>query len=190
MKARVDDTIESPVNGERISFPITGEETGGRLVKIRDRLPAGASGPPLHYHLAFTETFEVLEGRLDLRVGGKKNHQVLESGESVPVPLKAPHAFWNGGGEPIVFTCEIRPARRFERSIRAAFGLMRDGRTNRAGVPTNVWELALLYELSGSYVAGLPLFLQKGVFGALARIARRRGYDPEFSQYAGSRREE
>jgi hypothetical protein len=29
----------------------------------------------------------------------------------------------------------------------------------------------------------MPLFLQKGIFGALARIARWRGYDPEFSKY-------
>ncbi len=30
---------------------------------------------------------------------------------------------------------------------------------------------------------GMPLSLQKGIFGALAKIARWRGYDPEFSEY-------
>lgn len=183
MKAKVD-TIENPLSGERITFLTTGEQSGGEFARIRCALPAGASGPPLHYHLAFTETFEVIEGRLDLYVGGKNNHLVLQRGESAHAPLKVPHTFFNGSEEPVVFECEIQPARRFERSMRAAFGLARDGRTNREGVPKNVWELALLYELSESYVVGMPLFLQRGIFGALAAIARRRGYDPEFSRYA------
>ena len=183
MKAKVD-TIENPLSGERITFLITAEQSGGEFVKIRAELPAGASGPPLHYHLAFTETFEVIEGRLDLYVGGKKTRVMLQSGQSAHAPLKVHHTFWNGSAAPVVFECEIRPARRFERSIRAAFGLARDGKTNKAGVPRNIWELALLYELSESYVVGMPLFLQKSVFGALAAIARRRGYDPEFSRYA------
>lgn len=191
MKAKVD-TIENPLNGERITFLTTAEQSGGEYVKVRAELPAGASGPPLHYHLAFTETFEVIEGRLDLYVGDKNNHMVLERGESAHAPLKLPHTFFNASGEPVVFECEIRPARKFEQSMRTAFGLAAGGKTNRAGVPKNVWELALAYELSESYVAGMPLFLQRTIFGALAAIARRRGYDPEFSRYAapeGGRKE-
>lgn len=62
-------------------------------------------------------------------------------------------------------------------------GLVGDGKTNGQGIPKNILELALLYELSESYVVGMPLFLQRGIFGALARVARWRGYDPEFSRY-------
>lgn len=179
--------IENPINGERMTFLITSEETNGEFAKIKDELPAYAAGPPLHYHLAYTETFEVLEGRLDVCVGGKKHHRVLKSGESAHVPLKTPHTFWNSSGEPVVFVTEIRPAMQFEKSIRTAFGLARDGKVNRKGIPTNIWELALLYELSGSYVAGLPLFLQRGIFRLLANIARRKGYDPDFPRYQGRR---
>ena len=78
---------------------------------------------------------------------------------------------------------EIRLVMQFEKSIRTAYGLERDGKVNKKGVPTNIWELALLYELSESYISGLPLFLQQGIFGVLAKIARRRGYDPEFPRY-------
>lgn len=46
------------------------------------------------------------------------------------VPIRTPHRFWNGGDEPGVFVCEIRLARRWEESIRTAFGLARDGKTN------------------------------------------------------------
>ncbi|MBA2694226.1 MAG: cupin domain-containing protein [Rubrobacter sp.] len=181
--ANAGDIIENPLTGERITFLDRNRER----MRIRVELPAGAAGPPMHYHLAFTETFEAVEGSLDLLlVGGKKNRLTLKSGESAHVPVKVPHTFSNGSDEPVVFECEISPAREWEKSIRTAFGLARDGRTNKAGVPKNIWELALLYELSESYMTGMPLFLQRGVFGMLAGIARRKGYDPEFSRYARS----
>jgi hypothetical protein len=99
------------------------------------------------------------------------------------VPLNTAHRFWNSSTEPVVFEVEIRPARNFEKALRTQFGLVEDGRTNDKAIPKNTLELALIYELSESYIVGMPLFLQKGIFGALARIARWRGYDPEFSKY-------
>ena len=176
--------IENPVTGERLTFLATAEQTGGDLLKVKSELPAGSPGVPMHYHLAFTERFEVLDGRLDMRIGSKKNHIVLTAGQSAFAPLYTPHRFWNGSDEPVVFVGEIRPARKMERSLRVAHGLARDGKTNKKGVPTNPFELALLYELSESFIVGMPLFLQKGVFGALAKVARWRGYDPEFTRYA------
>jgi mannose-6-phosphate isomerase-like protein (cupin superfamily) len=176
-------TIENPVTGDRTTFLATAEETNGELLKYRSEVPAGSPGVPFHYHLAFTERFEVLEGRLDIRLGERENHVVLEPGQSAFVPLDTPHRFWNGSAEPVVFVTEIRPARKMEQSLRAEYGLARDGKTNEKGVPTNIFELALLYALSESYLVGMPQFLQEGVFGALARIARWRGYDPEFSEY-------
>ncbi len=173
---------ENPVMGTRHVFLVTGEETGGEYVRVKVELPPRAPGPPMHFHLAYTERFEVLEGRLDLCVG-RRNHVVLTRGEAALARLKVPHRFWNATDEPTVFEVEIRPAGNFERSIRAADGLARDGKTNEKGVPKNLFELALAYELSESYLAGLPLFLQARLFGVLARIARRRGYDPEFSRY-------
>jgi mannose-6-phosphate isomerase-like protein (cupin superfamily) len=181
----LDRTIENPVTGERFTFLATAEETNGELLKVKAEIPAGTPGVPLHYHLTFTEGFEVLEGRLDLRVG--EDYLVLGSGESAMVPLGTAHRFWNGASKPAVFEAEIRPARKMEQSLRAMVGLARDGKTNYKGVPKNIFELALLYELSESYVTGMPLFLQKGAFGTLARLARRRGYDPEFSRYTRPR---
>ena len=178
--------IENPVTGERLTFLVTAEETGGELLKVKSELPAGSLGVPMHYHLAFTERFEVLDGILDMCVGSKKNHIVLTAGQSAFAPLYTPHRFWNGSEEPVLFVGEIRPARKMEKSLRAAHGLAIDGKTNKRGVPTDPFELALLYELSESYIVGMPLFLQKGVFGALAKVARWRGYDPEFAKYTMS----
>lgn len=181
--------IENPLSGERMTFLTTGEETGGEFARVRCELPAGASGPPLHYHLTFTETFEVVEGTLDMYVGGKKHHRVLKSGEVAHAPVKVPHTFWNSISEPVVFEAVVQPAQPFESTVRTFFGMARDGKTNKKGVPTNIWELALAHELSGSYMTGMPLFLQRKIFGILARIARRKGYDPEFSRYTKPREE-
>ena len=176
-------TIENPLTGERVTFLATAEETNGEYVRIRNETSAGAPGVVMHYHLAYTEAFEVLEGNLDVCVGTEENHLVLAEGESAFVPLNTAHRFWNSSTEPVVFEVEIRPARNFEKALRAHFGLVQDGKTNDKAIPKNVFELALIYELSESYIVGMPLFLQKGIFGALARIARWRGYDPEFSEY-------
>ena len=173
---------ENPITGVRHTFLVTCEETGGEYARVRAELPPRARGVPMHFHLSYTESFEVLEGRLDLCVG-KKNHVVLTRGQSDFAPLKVPHRFWNATDEPTVFEAEIRPAANFEKAIRVADGMARDGRTNAKGVPKNLFELALLYELADSYLTGMPLFLQRGIFGALARIARKRGYDTEFSQH-------
>ena len=176
-------TIENSVTGERVSFLSTAEETNGEYVRIRNETSAGAPGVVMHYHLAYTEAFKELEGSLDMCVGSKENHLVLTEDESAYVPLNTVHRFWNSSTEPVVFEVEMKPARNFEKSLRAFFGLAQVGKTNDKGVPKNILELALIYELSESYIVGMPLFLQKGIFGALARIARWRGYDPEFSKY-------
>ncbi len=176
-------TIENSVTGERVTFLATAEETNSEYVRIRNETSAGARGVVMHYHLAYTEKFEVLEGSLDVCVGTKENHLVLAEGASAFVPLNTAHRFWNSSTEPVVFEVEIRPARNFEKAIRAQFGLVQDGKTNEKAIPKNIFELALIYELSESYIVGMPLFLQKGIFGALARIARWMGYDPEFSKY-------
>ena len=145
---KLERTIENPVTGERYTFLATAEETSGELLKLKAEIPAGTPGVPLHYHLTFTEEFEVLEGRLDLRVG--EDQLVLGSGESAMLPLGTPHRFWNSSNEPAAFEAEIGPARKMEQSLRAMVGLAVDGKTNKRGVPRNIFELALLYELNST----------------------------------------
>jgi mannose-6-phosphate isomerase-like protein (cupin superfamily) len=131
-------TIENPVTGDRTTFLATAEQTNGELLKYRSEVPAGSPGVPLHYHLAFTERFEVLEGRLDIRLGERENHVVLEPGQSAFVPLDTPHRFWNESAEPVIFVTEIRPARKMEQSLRAEYGWPGTGRrTRRACRPTS-----------------------------------------------------
>ena len=178
----LDRTVSNPVTGESVTFLRTADETDGEYVRVRCDVPAGVQGPPLHYHTAFTESFEVVEGTLYVCIGSK-DPIALRPGQKAFAGLGVVHRFWNEGLEPCAFEAEIRPASNFEETIRAGFGLARDGRVNAKGVPKDPMELALIYELSQSYLPGMPLFLQRGLFGIVARIARWRGYDPEFSKY-------
>jgi mannose-6-phosphate isomerase-like protein (cupin superfamily) len=175
-------TIVNPYNGERVTFLTTSQETNGEFLRAKVELPASALGPPLVFHLAFSETFEVLEGQLDVIIGGKNNHRVLTAGEKALVPVNTLHRFWNSSHAPSVFMIEVRPASRFEELMRTLFGLVHDGKV-KSGMPNNIWEFALFTILSESYIQGPPVFLQKVIFGLLARIARMKGYDPDFPQY-------
>jgi mannose-6-phosphate isomerase-like protein (cupin superfamily) len=124
-------TIENPLSGERVTFLATTQDSGGQYVRIRNETAAGARGVVPHYHLTYTEAFTVLEGRLDMAVG-KTDPFVLRPGESAFVPLRTAHRFWNSSDAPAVFEVEIRPARNFEKALRAQFGLWQTGgRTRR-----------------------------------------------------------
>lgn len=50
-------------------------------------------------------------------------------------------------------------------------------------MPKNLFQRALLFELSESYLAGPPVPVQRAIFGTLARLARLLGYSDEFPQY-------
>ena len=166
--------LEDPVIRDRVTFLKTAAETNGEYLLERLEL-APRGGTVLHYHLTFAETFEVLEGRLNVDLEGRQ--LVLGPGERLVVPVKAPHRFYSTSDEPVIFTIECRPARRMEQATRIAYGLARDGRTNAKAIPRNLWEMAVVFDLGESYLVGLPRVVQQALFGTLARIARRLGVE-------------
>src|SRR5215212_2160893 len=181
--ARAGQAIDNPIKGERITFLKSSADTGGELLSVEVELPPRAKGVPMHYHLEQTERFEVLDGTLDVHAGGQDRR--LRPGEVAEVPPRVLHRFWNGSDEPARFRSEIRPPRRIETMLEATHGLARDGKTNRNSVPKNPFQLALLVELSESYLPRIPIPVQRAIFGGLARLARVLGYSDEFPEYAG-----
>ena len=172
--------IENPVIKDRITFLKTTEETNGEYLLCRLEVVPGG-GNVMHYHTTFTERFEVETGQLNVSVDGQEH--VLRSGESALVPKFVHHRFYNTSDEPVTALIEIRPARHFEKSLRIAYGLASDGKVNAQSLPRNIWHLALLFQLGEGYVAGMPLVVQKALFGGLARVARMLGKDKELEKY-------
>ena len=77
--------IENPLIGDRVTFLKTTEETNGEYLLAKVEL-APHGGNAMHYHLTFTEAFEVLEGRLNVDLDGR--HLVLGPGEKALVQIK------------------------------------------------------------------------------------------------------
>ncbi len=139
----MDKIISNPITGEKATFLKESADTNGEYTKIMVELAPRAKGVPTHYHTRITEEFEVIEGEMFVRAGKEK--KTLKSGGKVFVPIGMLHSFRNYTDQPVKFTVEIRPGSvGFERSIRCAFGLARDGKTKKSGLPKSMVHLALL----------------------------------------------
>ena len=58
--------------GDRYRFLITGETSGGSCFTVECLVPPGG-GPPMHTHLREDECFYLLEGELEIEVGGQES---------------------------------------------------------------------------------------------------------------------
>lgn len=161
-------------DGHRVTFLGEGMDKEGDYLAIehvwvRPGVMAGS-----HWHPILTEYFEVEQGRMRFRVDGREF--TLGPGESVTVRPREVHRFWNEGEGRLVVRHEVRPPLRHREMFELWHRLDLAGKTTRQGVPRDPLWLALLWECQDGYVAGVPAFLQRFVFGALTRFARLLGY--------------
>jgi quercetin dioxygenase-like cupin family protein len=172
---RPGDRLENPVTGEVLVFHRTAEETAGESVLVEVIVRPHGFVAAAHVHPFQTERFEVLEGRLGLRIDGRE----LEAGpgEVAVVPPGTPHRFWNAGEEEARFQCEVRPALQFESLIETMFTLAAQGKTNRKGLP-NPLQLAVIARAHFDTVRlpFPPAALQRAGLALGAPIGRLLGY--------------
>ena len=172
---RPGDRLENPVTGEVLIFHRTAEQTGGESVLVEVIVRPHGFVAAAHVHPFQTERFEVLEGRLGLRVDGKE----LEAGpgQIAVVPPGTPHRFWNAGEEDARFQCEVSPALQFESLIETMFTLAAEGKTNRKGMP-NPFQLAVIARAHFDTVRlpFPPAFMQRAALGLGAPFGRLLGY--------------
>jgi len=190
--ARAGDELVDPNTGERMIFRKTAKETDGELLQLDWIGKAGWKAGPLHIHPYQEERFEVLSGTLGSHVAGVE--RIHEAGEVVATPAGCVHTVWNAGGEEeeVHALVEFRPALRTETVFETVTGLAQDGKTNKAGVPKNPLRLALIvhdYE-DEIYLAQPPLFVQRVIFGMLAKVGRLFGYRAEYPYPYGDGGEE
>jgi quercetin dioxygenase-like cupin family protein len=102
---------------------LRGEQTGGEIALVRNTVPAGWAGPPLHHH-AFDETFYVLDGELTFQLGDEL--AVAGPGALVFAPRGAVHTLANRSGAPASYLLVCTPAgfeRYFDRLAAEAAGV-------------------------------------------------------------------
>ena len=168
--------IYNPIQKDYATFLETSEESGGERTLIEIEVaPDGGTAP--HYHLTYAERFEVLEGELEVMVGGETH--TLTEGENAVAPKNTLHNFHNATDRPTTFLVEFRPGHGgFEKALKVAYGLAADGRANSRGLPKNLYHTALLFEWGEGRMPGIFTLIGP-LMRLLAKRARREGIDRE-----------
>ncbi|MFO8232566.1 MAG: cupin domain-containing protein [Longimonas sp.] len=155
------DRIYNPVHNDTVTFRTTANESDGAKTVIEIELPPGGRDAE-HYHDAFTEHVEVLEGALTIGIDGAT--RTLRRGNRTSVGRDVPHFFENRTDEPVRFRVEMRPGHRgFEHMLRILYGLARDGAVNDEGRPTKLTHSAALTDLGGTTRTATPTLVRWGM---------------------------
>jgi len=186
--AKAGDVIENPITRERITFLKTTRETNGELLRFEYVVPPRFFIPE-HFHPRQVEHHEVLSGTLRGRVGGQERD--YGEGQKVVGPANVPHAWKNpSSDEELHFVSEIRPPLAFETLLETTFGLARDGKTTKQGIPKNPLQIAVLADESRGmvYATRVPVAVQEGfltLLALLASVGRLLGNKARYPEYSG-----
>jgi mannose-6-phosphate isomerase-like protein (cupin superfamily) len=174
--------IGNRLTGETLTMLISEEDNGGALQVYRVVLPPHRPSPPVHYHLAFRETFAVEEGTLDMYVGRKRTHIVLKAGDRATVQIGQPHTFANHSDERSVIRVETKPAGGVVRAFQLAYAVANEGRAAADGLPRNPLLRLRFAQICQGFVPGIPLWLQRTVFLLAGGMAKVTGVDRRWTK--------
>ena len=177
------DVINNPVTGETIVFLKRAGDTDGQVLQMELLLEVDARVLE-HVHARQEERIEVVDGTLRFRLGSEERE--LGAGQAVVLPPGVPHTLWNVGEGQARCLFDVRPALKTEAALETLFGLAREGKTNKQGVP-NPLQGALLAREYETFLPGPPVPLQRVVLAIIAPIARLFGYRARYEKYSGSK---
>ena len=188
------DVIENPIMGQRIVLGMTPYDTGGAFTELEYTCKpfTGKGAAPAHFHPTFEERFEILAGEARYRLD--RDERDAHPGDLLVFPAGIIHLHpWSISAD------ELRVRQRTTAtppnllllaasgdSLVTLFGLARDGKVNKQGIP-NILQLAVLVHsmMPGTYLAGLPVPAQQIVFGTLAALGKAAGYKARYIRYSG-----
>ena len=178
---RVGEVWENPVTGERATIlERPWDNPAGRGTAELTAL-VGARVMGEHRHPALVEQFTVLEGELTVKRDGQTS--ILRRGETAVIEPGVWHDWWNAGDRDARVRVEVTPGERFLYMIETFFGLARLGHTDGKGMPYPLQAALTAREFSDVIVfRSPPVAVQRALFGALALVARWRGYRPTYPQ--------
>jgi mannose-6-phosphate isomerase-like protein (cupin superfamily) len=176
---RKDRTIVNSEGNYSATFLKTARETGNvyELIQVEVE-PDGGNDP--HYHKEFAEHFEVLQGTLTVYVKGVPHH--LNVGDTMSAPKHTMHHFRNETKSLVVMNVKTTPAGGLEKTLRVAYGLI-NTKQLKNNFTENPWHMCLLLGYSGSYLEGMPSFIQEPLVTSLARIAQWKGEDKDLEVF-------
>jgi len=128
---------------------------------------------PWHYHTLFSETFEIMEGTLEVGLNSQV-HQLVK-GDRITIQPNEKHYFHNISNDESLIIVTISPGNKnFENALLISKGLARDGLASAAGTPKKLADLALFVYLNNSKMVGLQKIAEP-LFNFLATRAIKKG---------------
>jgi mannose-6-phosphate isomerase-like protein (cupin superfamily) len=105
------------------------EDTAGELFEATNWIEPRMPGPLVHVHPTAEESYEVIEGALEVYMNG--DWSPVRAGEKATVPARVPHSVRNAGDERARIVNIHQPAQRFESFFRDMHGLIHEGKIKR-----------------------------------------------------------
>jgi quercetin dioxygenase-like cupin family protein len=175
-----------PVTGERIVFRRRSRDTDGAFLEMS--LVLGPSGfvAAEHVHPNQEERFEISGAPAMFRVADTE--RLYQPGEVAIVPAGTPHVWWNPGDEEVTTLIRLSPALDTETFFETFFGLARDGKVGRNGLPNPLQMMVLARAYHREMQ--LPRARQRVLYPlavAVAPIGRALGYRSRYDEYSGPR---
>jgi quercetin dioxygenase-like cupin family protein len=175
--------ISNPMNGTSYEFFETARDTNGERVTMKAVIKQKGQLVPKHFHVFQDETFEVISGQLTVFFEGQTKK--LSAGEKITLPKGIPHNHYNGDDTELTYMHTVTPALDFDYLIENLAGLAADGKSKNGKFGLVQELVTLKYLDSKSYLADIPIGVQKVLMHTIAPIGRLFGYRAIYKKYSG-----
>lgn len=174
--------LTNPLTGDTFEFLETSGDTNGERVTIRSTLKRKGMIVPNHVHVLQDESFEVLSGELTYFLDGTLSKAA--AGDRITLFKNKAHNHFNMSDEPVTYIHTVSPALDFEYLVENLVGLASDGKmpNGKAGL---IQELVTLKYLdSKTFLASIPIGIQKAMMNVVGPIGRQLGYRAIYRKYS------
>jgi mannose-6-phosphate isomerase-like protein (cupin superfamily) len=160
--------------GFGLIFLKTAADTNGALLEMEAAYRPSSVKPPLHFHPAQEETFEVLQGSFAVTAG--EQQYTFHAGDRFTIPYGTPHAMHNISNGRGRLLWQTRPALNSEGFFSAMWGMEAQPAGENRGV-RRILRLAVIFQEYHQEVR-LSSPLQRTLLGLLAPLGRLAGIRP------------
>jgi hypothetical protein len=150
--------------------------------------PLGSSSPSTS---TLTRRSATRSSRARLGAAWEGRRETTQKARGWSARRGVPHARKNpSSDEELRFVSELRPPLVFETILETTFGLARDGKSTKQGIPKNPLQLAVLADETRGmfYSSRVPVAVQEGfltLLALLASVGRLLGYKARYPEYSG-----
>jgi len=175
--------ITNPINGDFYEYLETSGDTNGERVTLKATIKSKGQLVPNHFHTLQDETFEIISGKLTVWSDGEIT--TLSAGEKLTLPKNKPHNHYNNEDTELTYIHSMSPGLDFDYLVENLVGLAADGKSKNGKYGLIQELVTLKYLDSKSYLADMPLGIQKVLMNTIAPIGRLFGYRAIYKKYSG-----